>query len=86
LKLAVRFVTKASRTLGFTFRAERAIKWSPLFDNSYSYCCIEVGDPSLLRWILKPDDAPAAVLFGGSNVEVAVTIEVNEEGVIHLFA
>jgi hypothetical protein len=41
---------------------------------------------SIVRWILKPDDAPPAVLFGGCNVHVAVAIQVNEVGVIHLLA
>ena len=36
--------------------------------------------------VLEPDDSPAAVLLGGGNVQVAVAVQVDEEGVVHFLA
>lgn len=41
---------------------------------------------SIPHWVFKPDDTPATILFGRSNVLVAVAIQVNQEGVVHLLA
>lgn len=85
----VRFVNGVSDDEVAAYGADQARVYdspaSGLFDNWHGFM-FGMGDPLLLRWILKPDDTPAAVLFGRGNVHVTIAVQINKEGVVHLLA